>query len=28
VDNEEKNTINGDDNKIDKESSPLEYINY
>ena len=28
VDNEEINTINGDDNKIDKESSPLEYINY
>ena len=28
VDNEEKNIINGDDNKIDKESSPLEYINY
>ena len=28
VNNEDNNTINGDDNKIDKESSPLEYINY
>jgi len=28
VDNKKKNTINGDNNKINKESSPLEYINY